>query len=288
MNEFELSIREGAITTNLDSLKAELSEVAERYTGIVVSEETIPQAKTDLADLRKIVKEIEDRRKSVKKVWEKPYKNFEAEVKAALEIINEPIELIDKQVKDFANQQKEDKKNHIKDLYEEQIQGYEEYLPLEKIFNEKWLNVSTKDSEIIFEINGHVTKIKADMDAIETLGSEFKDEVIKAYKASGNQLSAAIQRNTQLISAKQLAEKKAEEEAQAKIEAERRAREEAERKAVEAEKALEEIKEEPKEEPIETLPFDEDKATFTVWGADNLLKVRLFLQDNDIKYEEAY
>ena len=61
MNEFELSIREGAITTNLDSLKAELSEIAERYTGLVVSEETIPQAKTDLADLRKIVKDYFNR-----------------------------------------------------------------------------------------------------------------------------------------------------------------------------------------------------------------------------------
>lgn len=263
MNEFELSIREGAITTNLDSLKAELSEVAERYTGVVVSEETIPQAKTDLADLRKIVKEIEDRRKSVKKIWEKPYKNFEAEVKAALEIINEPIELIDKQVKDFANQQKEDKKNHIKELYEEQIKGYEDFLPLEKIFNEKWLNASTKDSEIIFDINGHVTKIKADMDAIDALQSEFKDEIIKAYKESGNSLSAAIQRNTQLISAKAIAEQKVKD-------------------------SQDLVKDLVKEEPIETLPFDEDRATFTVWGADNLLKVRLFLQDNNIKYEEAY
>ena len=288
MNSFELQIKEGAITTNLDSLKKELSEIAAKYAGVVVTENTVPLAKKDLAELRKVVKEIEDRRKSVKKEWNKPYADFEAEVKEALEIINKPIGLIDSQIKDFETQRKAEKEQHVRDLYAENIQGYEEYLPFASIFDEKWLNVSTKDQDIIFDINGKVTQIKADMDAIQALNSEFEDEVIKAYKVSGNQLSAAIQRNTQLISAKQLAEKKAEEEAQAKIEAERRAREEAERKAVEAEKALEEIKEEPKEEPIETLPFDEDKATFTVWGADNLLKVRLFLQDNNIKYEEAY
>ena len=288
MNSFELQIKTGAITTNLESLKEELTEIAQRYDGVVVSEQSVTLAKKDLAELRKIVKEIEDRRKSVKKEWNIPYTEFEKEVKAALEIINKPIELIDKQVKEYEAQAKADKEQHVREIYAEQVKGYEDYLPFESIFDDKWLNVSTKDQDIIFDINGRVTQIKADMDAIEALGSEFKDEVIKAYKASGNKLSAAIQRNTQLISAKQLAEKKAEEESQAKIEAERRAREEAERKAAEAEKALEETKKEPKEEPIETLPFDEDKVTFTVWGADNLLKVRLFLQDNNIKYEEAY
>lgn len=282
MNSFELQIKEGTITTNLDDLKTELSEIAARYEGVVVTEESVPLAKKDLAELRKVVKEIEDRRKSVKKEWNKPYADFETEVKAALEIINKPIGLIDSQIKDFEAQRKAEKEQHVRDLYAENIQGFEEYLPFTSIFDEKWLNVSTKDQDIIFDINGKVTQIKADMDAIKALDSEFEEEVIKAYKASGNQLSAAIQRNTQLISAKQLAEKKAEEEAQAKIEAERRAREEAEKKAAEAEKALEEIK----EEPVEPLPFDVEKATFTVYGSD-ILKVRLFLEDNNIEYEEA-
>lgn len=286
MNSFELTIKEGAISTNLETLKEELAVIAAQYEGMVVSEDTVPDAKKDLADLRKVVKEIEDRRKTVKREWEKPYKDFEAEVKAALEIINTPIELIDKQVKDFEKKKKEEKEQHIKDLYAENIQGYEEYLPFTAIFNEKWLNVSVKDQEIIFDINGAVTKVKADLEAIKALNSEFEEEITKVYKASGNQLSMAIQRNTQLISAKQIAKEKAEREAQEKIEAERKAREEAERKAAEAEKALEEVKEESKEELEEPLPFDVEKATFTVYGAD-ILTVRLFLEDNNIEYQEV-
>ena len=252
MNDFELQIKEGAITTNLDSLKKELSEIAARYEGVVVSEDTVPIAKKDLAELRKIVKEIEDRRKSVKKEWNKPYTDFENEVKAALEIINKPIGLIDSQIKDFENQRKAEKEQHVREIYAEQVKGFEEYLPFASIFDEKWLNVSTKDSDIVFDINARVTQIKMDMDAIEALDSEFKDEVIKAYKASGNQLSAAIQRNTQLISAKQIAEKKVQEEKP-------------------------EIKSEVKEP---------NSATFTVYGED-ILKVRLFLMDNEISYMEA-
>ena len=299
MNDFQLTIKEGAITTNLEALKKELTEIAERHKGVIVTEDTVPMAKKDLADLRRTAKEIDDRRKTVKKQWNAPYTAFENEVKAALEIINEPIELIDKQVKDFEAQRKADKEQHVREIYTEQIQGMEEFLPFAEIFDEKWLNASTKDNDIIFDINSAVNQVKMDLEAIKALGSEFEEECIKAYKQSGNQLTAAIQRNTQLISAKELAEKKAQEEAQAKIEAEKRAREEAERRQAEAEQKAAEAEqkqaeaeqklEEAKEEAIpEALPFDEDKATFTIYGADNLLKVRLFLMDNEIRYEEAY
>ncbi|MBQ7724836.1 MAG: DUF1351 domain-containing protein [Lachnospiraceae bacterium] len=299
MNDFQLTIKEGAITTNLEALKKELTEIAERHKGVIVTEDTVPMAKKDLADLRRTAKEIDDRRKTVKKQWNAPYTAFENEVKAALEIINEPIELIDKQVKDFEAQRKADKEQHVRDIYAEQIQGLDEYLPFADIFDEKWLNASTKDNDIIFDINSAVNQVKMDLEAIKALGSEFEEECIKAYKQSGNQLTAAIQRNTQLISAKELAEKKAQEEAQAKIEAEKRAREEAERRQAEAEQKAAEAEqkqaeaeqklEEAKEEAIpEALPFDEDKATFTIYGADNLLKVRLFLMENEIRYEEAY
>lgn len=299
MNDFQLTIKEGAITTNLEALKKELTEIAERHKGVIVTEDTVPMAKKDLADLRRTAKEIDDRRKTVKKQWNAPYTAFENEVKAALEIINEPIELIDKQVKDFEAQRKADKEQHVREIYAEQIQGLDEYLPFADIFDEKWLNASTKDNDIIFDINSAVNQVKMDLEAIKALGSEFEEECIKAYKQSGNQLTAAIQRNTQLISAKELAEKKAQEEAQAKIEAEKRAREEAERRQAEAEQKAAEAEqkqaeaeqklEEAKEEAIpEALPFDEDKATFTIYGSDNLLKVRLFLMENEIRYEEAY
>lgn len=217
MGEFELKIKAGSISTNLDSLKAELSDISEQYKGVVITEKTVPDAKKDLARLRAIVKDIEDRRKSVKNEWNAPYKAFEAEVKAALEIINEPIEEIDKQIKEFAKQGKSLKEQHVRELYQQEVvdKGYEEYLPFASIFNEKWLNKSTPDSDIIFDLNGAVTKVRADMDAITALQSEFQDEIIEAYKASGNQLTAAIQRNSQLMSAKATAEKKVAEEIKA-------------------------------------------------------------------------
>ena len=45
MNDLQIQIsKQGEIQFNLESLKNELSEIADRYEGIVVSEESVPLA----------------------------------------------------------------------------------------------------------------------------------------------------------------------------------------------------------------------------------------------------
>ena len=274
MNNFELQITKGSISTNLDTLKQELEAIAKNYEGVVVSEDTIPLAKKDLASLRALVKEVEDRRKAVKKEWNQPYADFEAEVKNALAIINKPIDLINEQLKEFELQRKADKEQHVREIYAENIREYEEYLPFSEIFDEKWLNVSTTDKDIIFDINAKLTQVKIDLEAIKALQSEFEDEVIKAYKESGNQLSTAIQRNTQLITAKQMATEKAKEEVRNEVIAE----------------IKEEVKEEVKAEIAKEEPKTDAIAIFTVRpkDRDQEQQIRQFLEFSDMAFSVIY
>lgn len=296
MNDLQIQItQQGTITTNLDTLKSDLQEIADRYSGIVVSEDDITLAKKDLAELRKIKDDVESRRKSVKKEWARPYEEFEKKVKEALSIIEKPIGEIDRQIKEFAEREKQEKREQIEIYYKEEVGEYAEYLPLNAIFNEKWLNKSATEKDIRFDLNSSRTKVITDLDAIRALNSEFEDELIQAYKKSGNSLQEAIKRNSDLISAKQRAEQRAKEEA------ERKAREEAER-AEEARKAEEaRLAEEAKEEPVEDdlpfpggmpveddLPFPEDmpveeEATFVIHG--DIDKAEKILREAGIKFE---
>ena len=287
MEEFELQIKQGSITVNLDNLKAELKEISDKYKNIIIKEDEVALAKKDLARLRKIRKSVDDRRKEVKAEWEKPFKEFEAEVKEALSIIDAPISEIDGIVKEYERQEKADKEQHCRELFDANVGEYAEYIEFGDVFKDAWLNKSATDTEILSDISGARLKVKTDVEAIKALNSEFETEIIEEYKKT-KELSAAIQRNTQLISAKQLAEKKAEEEAQAKIDAERKAKEEAERKAAEAEKRAEEA-EKKVEEPV-VLPFDEepkkDYAVFTVRVQDEeqYEQVKQFCEFSEIQY----
>ena len=258
MNELQIKIaKQGEIITNLDTLRADLTEIAVRHKGVIVTEENLPLAKKDLAELRKVSKEIEDERKAIKKEWNKPYAAFEAEVKKALEIINEPISEIDKQVKEFETQAKSLKEQHCREIYAENIGEYEEFLPFGSVFKDSWLNVSTTDKDIIFDLSTAKTQVMADMNALKALKSEFEDEVIEAYKSSGNNLASAIQRNQQLVSAKEIAEKKVEQE----------------------------IKEEPKEE-VKAEPF----GVFTVRpnSKEQTAQLRQFLEFSEIQFSVVY
>lgn len=293
MNDLQINYTLGEIAIDLEPLKADLKQIADKYAGIVVSENDIPQAKQDRAELNKIFDGIETQRKNIKKAWNTPYDAFEKQVKEVEKILKEPIEAIDKQIKEFEAAEKKKKEDRCKEIFNEQVsEEYRTYLPYEKVFDQKWTNKSTSEQSIIADISTALTQIRIDLDGIKALGSEIEEQCLEAYKIGG--MAAAIKRNSDYLSAKKAAEE------QARIEAERKVREEQERKAeqerIEAEKkAQEEKKEEPEEviEPVkEDLPFTEDLPfplptfRFEVSGQENIDKVKQFLEYTGIAYKE--
>lgn len=282
MNELKISIsKQGEISTNLETLKNDLSEVAKRYEGVVVTEDTVKVAKDDLATLRKLKDDVETKRKEIKKLWNEPYNAFEKEVKDALAIIEKPIDEINKQVKGFEAAEKEAKENRCREIYKEQVGEYSSYVPYDKVFDAKWLNKSTNEQSIIADINTAVTQVKIDIDAIKALNSEIEEDCLKAYRDAG--MAAAIKRNSDYLNAKAAAEVRAREEAERKIreEQERKAEQEAEKEEVKAE----EVK---PEEVIEDIPFGMPAPVFRfeVAGGENIDKVKQFLDFSEIEYKE--
>lgn len=220
----------GVIRCNLEEIKEALKVQMSAYTSLEITEDGIKIAKADLATLRKIRKAVDDRRKEIKKTFSEPYDAFEAEVKAVLAVIDEPIDMIDKKLKQFETARAAEKHNHVRELYEENIGEYSEYLPFDKIFNDKWLNATTKDKDVIFDISELKTKVVSDLEVIHGLGSEIEDELIKVYKANNNNLATAVKRNSSYMEDKVRAKAIEEEKAKAKAEAEAKAKAEEEPK----------------------------------------------------------
>ena len=132
---------------NFEELKKELSERTEKYKSLVYTDEQISNAKADRASLRKLVEALETKRKEYKKHCLKPYEDFEKDVKSLVSIVNEPITIIDKQVKAFEDEQKAIKRANIESYFN----GYNpfEWLRFEQIFNDKWLNASFKTEKVV-------------------------------------------------------------------------------------------------------------------------------------------
>ena len=227
------------IQWNKEELEAAVRAKIAGYENVVYTEENIKAAKNDRAELNKLIKAIEERRKQVKNIINEPYAVFEAELKEITALINEPVALIDQQVKAFEEKQKKEKKAAIKATYDENIGDLTEVLPFEKIFDSRYLNQTYKLATAQKEIADKIDTVKTDLETIDSLDSKYKLNAKDVYVRTLD-MSQAMAENARLIKFEEQMEadrkRKAEEEERRRAEAEARAKEAEERRRQEAEK----------------------------------------------------
>ena len=205
MNEFSVQIKQPVIITgNFEEMQLELSNMMQAYAGLEVTEANLPERKKDIATLRKIKAAIEDKRKSAKKDYEKPFKQFEAECKKLTGIIDKEIDRINADMDVYEQKRKAEKREAIKRLYDENIGEYAEYLPIEKIRRPQWDNKTYSERDIICDIQEDVLAVRSDFQTINTMCEPWVDECKAVYLVSG--LTGALQRYKDLESARKTAE----------------------------------------------------------------------------------
>jgi hypothetical protein len=215
------------ILFNREQLKTELSEKLVYYKSLVVTEDSTKSAKVDRAKLNKLRTALEDKRIEVKKDCLIPYAEFEKEINELIGMIDEPINTIDSQLKNFEEQKKADKEKQINDFFLENVGDLLALLPLKKIYNPKWLNAGYKMSDIEKEIADTIFKAKNDINIIKAFGVECEQQMLDKYLFTLD-MSAAMAEKTRF------------EEQQKRL----KEYEELQRKAA-AEKAAESLKSEP-------------------------------------------
>lgn len=178
---------------NFDELKEKLELKLEKYKSLVYTDDKIKEAKEDRADLNKLSKEIDTKRKDIKKEIMKPYDSFELKVTELLDIIKKPINEIDDQVKKYEEKLRKEKKTDIEIFYTEQ--GITSLLPLERIFQENWLNQTVTLKKVKEEIEEKVGKFKSDLTIIEEMGGDFVEPLKKHYIAGLDFSSTMLEKN---------------------------------------------------------------------------------------------
>lgn len=277
MNAIELKVTQnpGVIDLNFLDLEKAIDKKLEEYEGAVFTEETKDIARSEVSSLRKQKKELDDMRKTIKKEWMKPYDEFEKKLKALLERYDEPILLIDKQVKEFDENRRKEKRKAIQKAYVESVGDMSDFVPLEKIYESKWENVATSMKSIKEEISKMADNARTAVESIKAMSSEKEADAIAAYKETLDLSKAMLvittyERQKAEILAKEEERRRREEERQRQAEIERvraaermaiereaQIRKEAEAKALnqKAEQDLETIIPDTKEDAEEALPF---------------------------------
>jgi hypothetical protein len=172
------------IRFNKEEIIGELKKRLGKYEGIRYGEEQIREAKGDRARLNKFKEAIEERRKEIKRKCLEPYERFEIEVKEVLWYVEKPIKAIDEQIKGYEEKGREEKREEIEEHYDNDSVSSPEIrklLPLEKIFNEKWLNATYKIGDIRIEIFKSIEKFMKGLEVITSLKTEYEGQIKDKY-----------------------------------------------------------------------------------------------------------
>lgn len=226
------------IQWNREELEAAVRNKIAAYENVVYTEDNMKHAKADRAELNKLTKAIEERRKMVKKIINEPYDVFEAELKEILALIQEPAGIIDRQVKAFEDQQRDEKKKHIQESYDEVIGDLADVLPFDRVFDVRYLNATYRLGAAQEEIREKIAKVRMDLETIDSLESKYKLNAKDVYIRTLD-LSKALAENKRLFDLEKKLEaekrRKAEEEAERKRQAEERQKEAEEKERLDEE-----------------------------------------------------
>ena len=98
------------ILFNFEELKAEIAEKVEVYSTTVDTDDQIKAAKADKANLNRLKKALNDERIRREREYMAPFTAFKNQVNEIIAIIDKPIAIIDKQVKEYDEAKKAEKK----------------------------------------------------------------------------------------------------------------------------------------------------------------------------------
>lgn len=268
------------ILWNNEELKAAIAEKARDYTTIAYTEDSLKDMKTDRADLNKLKNAFEDERKRVKKICMEPYTKFEQQVKEITVLIDEPIRLIDSNIKEIDERRKAEKKMRIEELFHSV--GFQSFVTLDMIWDDKWLNATVAFSKIEEQMKSRMYQIGTDIMTIGKL-PEFSFEAMEVYKKTLD-INQAIQEGQRLadIQKRKLEAERLKAEQDKQRAEETVGQESADVRIKEPETVMEEVPEVETAEPEEETVLQLD---FRVWGTKKqLMALRDYMSENQIRF----
>jgi Protein of unknown function (DUF1351) len=250
--DLELVVSEktlGSLTTNAKQIKALVESALPNYDIANYNESNIDLAKKDKAMLNNAAKVLNTKRIEFEKEFLKPFGEFKEVISETVKLISDCTSKIDLVVKQSEQIAKDQKRVDIQTYWETKQFSL---VSLENIFDEKWLNKTTKEKDIFKEIDTKIAKINDDLVTIEAIGQDV--ELLKSIYLSDLDLNKTIQYANTLKQNKE----------RARMEAEERARIEAEKaESVNTVKVQSEEKEPVEIVPVVTAPAEKHPVTPT-------------------------
>lgn len=292
MAELQFRVDDAAVTAlantpinaNFKELSTALTNLNEEYRAVIYTDDEIPDAKKELARLRKLQKSINDYKIFVSKQAGKPLEDFKQKVKGLIAILDESVNNLDGQIKQSEQRIREEKIFKIHNYFDNADNAYPEYATWDYCYNERWELKSYSIDTAYADIDETIARIATEIKTIKSLRSEHEIALLDHYKQS-HEIISTLALNERLI------EQKAQREEAERRRQERLAEIEQERLRQEAiKKTTPPTEPEDNAMPEQTAEVVQDEpehyvGTFRVYGTyEEFMMLRQFMNRNGIQH----
>lgn len=195
------------IQANFDALEERVRAVVADYEGAVydlASADAVREAKHDRSYLNGLKKEIEERRKAVKREYSKPLDAFEKRCKQITAIIDEAAGNIKAQLDRAEEERRARAYAKLQEHYEEFAELLAPVVPYERLHEPQWLNKTFGEVKAYEALEAKVSKLAGDW---EMLKSQFEGEPF--YAEAERELFTTLDLGAALAAARKAAEENA-------------------------------------------------------------------------------
>lgn len=288
--QFNVNFETSKITIDNEQKLMKIAELyASRYADIVVSLDTEKDVKKIRAEMKKVIKAMDDKRKEIKREYNQPLAEFEQKIKAINAVINNVIDPIDKGLKELDQLEREKRRDEVQAIIDETASSYG--IPSKLItIQDSWLNKSKstlqKTKEIAFEVENvfnEKEKMSNDIESIKRYAKAVNVEPGGWIKQIENgSLVADVMSQIDSSIKRQQVELELEQENERKRQTAKKAIEELHTKTVNDVKVNVQTGEIIPEKPII------EQVTFTIEGtSDELNMVARYVMTNNIKMVDS-
>lgn len=162
------------IEWNKEQFMELVASMTAQYEGMTYTDEQIKDAKSDRATLNAMKKAISDRRIQVKKAIMEPYTQFEEEVAEVVALIDKPIAMIDSRIKEHDERVKNEKKQALKEYFEEVAADLDGILTFDRVFDQRYLNATVSLNKAKTDIKEKVDRVNVDLNTLNSLDAEYR------------------------------------------------------------------------------------------------------------------
>lgn len=284
------ALRSQIITTNAEEVKAWAERVTQAHEHVVVTEDSISDAKKNRAAFRKAQANIKEVFRMGKEAAMETVKPLEKTCNELNAVFERAVANYDEQIKAFDEAKKAEKSERLRAFFNQSIGEMNDFLTFDAIYNPRWMNTTYSEEQVRKDIICEIAKCSNAVESLRALHSEFETTLLDEFRRT-HDLAACLKRNEHLMRLKEIEEarkrmrREQEQSVKEKIGA---ARQEADN----APQAVEPPKQEEAREVVHLVQMAEPQQMYEVvflarGTAEQLSGLRQYMKERGIQFSRA-